>query len=363
MYKVLLACSIEYNARIIKAMPAWNEATGFEIADVVYSGSEALGKLRESHYDMVIAEIGITEMDGMQLLRHISTEKLCQVSVILSDTVEFEYVRECLLYNAFDYIKKMPDTTTVKDLLARAAEYLASHSGKKEEEDDSRYPGEAADRILEYFENRDKSAIEVFNDTAKKIYEGEERKPLENDVLVKRLYSDSIGKIFNRFSWLHMYISMDYYNKVDYLWAGSTAGIMDFYSRKLSHLYDFVDKMYLHTTDKGICTLIDYILANPQADLRLKTAAESVFLSYSYLSSSFFAKTGLHYNEYIVVVKMSRAAYLLSNTDMKIYEICQEVSYQDTNYFTRQFKKIYGVSPSEYKSMGEADAALDSACL
>ena len=60
---------------------------------------------------------------------------------------------------------------------------------------------------------------------------------------------------------------------------------------------------------------------------------------------------------------MARAAYLLLNTDMKIYEICAAVSYRDTNYFTRQFKKLYSVSPSEYKTVPDNSDAMDYSCL
>ena len=117
------------------------------------------------------------------------------------------------------------------------------------------------------------------------------------------------------------------------------------------------------TSDRSLKALILYILNNPEKDLSLKTAAENVFLNYSYLSSNFSAKVGIHYNEYILNVKMARAAYLLLNTDMKIYEICAAVSYQDTNYFTRQFKKIFSLSPSEYKAVSGGKDSLDYACL
>lgn len=117
------------------------------------------------------------------------------------------------------------------------------------------------------------------------------------------------------------------------------------------------------TSDRSLKALILYILNNPEKDLSLKTAAENVFLNYSYLSSNFSAKVGIHYNEYILNVKMARAAYLLLNTDMKIYEICATVSYQDTNYFTRQFKKIFSLSPSGYKAVSGGKDSLDYACL
>lgn len=43
------------------------------------------------------------------------------------------------------------------------------------------------------------------------------------------------------------------------------------------------------------------------------------------------------------------AANLLRDCRVKVYEVADRVGYSDTNYFSAQFKKIVGVSPSEYQ--------------
>lgn len=363
MYNVLVAGSIEYNTRVLESMSVWGSISDFEVGNTVHNGNDALKLLRKNSYDMVITEIILPDLDGLQLLRHINQEKLCPVVVILSDTVEFQYVRECLMFGAFDYLKKMPDTKTMLKLLHRAKEHIAASDIESVVNADSQNTLNEEERIINAFINHNSETINIFSDIMEKIYSSGSERPLHNDIIVKKLYLDIITKIFTKYKWLYNFVSIDYYKKLDYLWTGSAQGFKEFFLRKLKHLYELSDRLYPYTRDKSLNALLEYILNNPEADLRLKTAAEKVFLNYSYLSSNFSDKLTIHYNQYIVSVKMARAAFLLLNEDMKIYEVSAAVSYQDTNYFTRQFKKIYGVSPSEYKADTNRNEALDYSFL
>lgn len=363
MYNVLIVGTIEYNARVLEALPVWGDHSGFAIAKKVYDGNEALNELRQTDYDLMITEIDLHGLDGLQLLRHINQEKIHTLVVILSDTVEFSYVRECIMFGAFDYLQKMPDSQTVLTMLGRAAEELVTAKKHSPKATDLQYPSLEENRIVQGILNHEQGVKELFSNTVDQIYAIKREQELQNDMLVKQLYLNIIRRVFESCKWLYQYVAPDYYEKLDYLWTGSASGFKAFFLRKLTHLAEFVDKLYLSTQDKGLRSLMEYILNNPEADLRLKSVAEKVFLNYSYLSSNFSAKFGIRYNEYIVNVKMARAAYLLLNTDMKVYEVCAAVSYQDTNYFTRQFKKLYSVSPSEYKTVPNDTDAMDYSCL
>ena len=363
MYKVLIVGSIEYNTRLLESMPVWGEKSGFFVSKSVHNGAAALKILRGEVYDIVITEIEVPGLDGMQLLRHVNQENLCHVVIIISDIVAFQYVRECILYGAFDYLKKMPDSQTLLDVLKRAREQLAASRNVEETGVDPLYPLQEEERIVQSFLNHGEDTMELFADTVKRIYAGKHEQVIQKDLLVKKLHTNIISKIFGENKWLYHYVDITYYKKLDYLWAGSQDGFQEFFIRKLKHLWELYNRMLPPVSDKGLDELIRYILNHPEEDLRLKTTAEKNFLNYSYLSSNFATRVGIHYNEFVLKVKMARAAYLLVNTDMKIYEICSAVSYQDTNYFTKQFKKLYLLSPSEYKAASGSDDSMDYAYL
>ena len=224
--------------------------------------------------------------------------------------------------------------------------------------EDVRYPEEKEASILQYFFEHNEEAIHVFSDVVDDIYEDTTQMKIQNDILVKKLYSNLITKIFMKYTWLHNYVKIDLYQKSDYLGASSSNRLKEFFLHKLKCLYDLVVHIHLYTQNRCLNALLEHILNHPESDLKLKTVAEQVFLNYTYLSSNFSKKLGIHYNKYIVHVKMARAAYLLLNTDMKIYEISEAVSYQDTIYFAQQFRKIYSCSPREYKlgsTKGDSD--------
>lgn len=363
MYQVLLAGTIEYNIRQLEALAVWDKASGFEIAGRVYQGSQALRMLRQKRYDMVIAEIDLPGLDGLQLLRHISQEGLCPVVVILSDTAEFQYVRECILYGVFDYLKKMPDGETMEKLLLRAREHLAAMSSTDTKERDLQYPADQEDQIVREISGGNEDGIRIFMETAASLSAIEHENSFQNDIRIKKLYLNVINRMFDTYQWLYHYVAIDFYKRLDYLWVGVSNGFIEFYERKLGHLLGLIKRLYLAGADSSLTPLLEYILNNPEEDLKLKTVAQRVFLNYSYLSNIFSTRLDIHYNEYIANVKMARAAYLLQNTDMKIYEICSALSYQDANYFTRQFKKIYGMSPSDFKNVSDGDDSLDYSCL
>ncbi|MBR1851896.1 MAG: helix-turn-helix domain-containing protein [Lachnospiraceae bacterium] len=349
MYQVLLACTIEYNARLLSALSVWDGHSDFHIRQIVYDGNIALEYLRNEAYDLVITELDIHGVDGLGLLRRIRQEGLGPLVVLLSDTVEFEYVRESLMFGAFDYLRKMPDAGTMLALLQRAKERLAEQNRQNTEVKRAGYPVTEEEDIVTGILAHRTNVIALFEQTFDKIYREKKENQLENDILVKEFYQNIINKVFKQASWLHYYVSAEQFQKLDYLWAGTLDGFKEYFTRKLRELQAQVNALCPETSDKGLRELILYVLNNPEGDLRLKVVAENVHLNYSYLSSNFSAKVQVHYSEFILRVRMARAAFLLESTDLLIYEICDALSYQDTNYFTRQFRKFYQVTPTAYR--------------
>lgn len=93
----------------------------------------------------------------------------------------------------------------------------------------------------------------------------------------------------------------------------------------------------------------EIVANNLSQDTTVKTIADRVFLHPVYLSKVFKAETGESLSEWIIGMKMERALYLLKNTNKKIYEITSELGYQNPQYFSKTFKKYYGMTPQEFR--------------
>lgn len=102
--------------------------------------------------------------------------------------------------------------------------------------------------------------------------------------------------------------------------------------------------------DKRIIQTIAYIKNNLSTSHQIVTLASMIDLSESQFRLLFKNYTGKSPQTYIYEYKMTSAAELLLNTNLKINEIALQVGYEDANYFTRQFKQVYGLSPRAYRN-------------
>ncbi|MGT2715759.1 response regulator transcription factor [Streptococcus respiraculi] len=84
-------------------------------------------------------------------------------------------------------------------------------------------------------------------------------------------------------------------------------------------------------------------------DLSLKSLAQNLGFSPSHLSVIFKKELGLPFQDYLIQERMKRAKLLLLTTDLKIYEIAEQVGFEDMNYFSQRFKQVVGVTPRQFK--------------
>lgn len=84
-------------------------------------------------------------------------------------------------------------------------------------------------------------------------------------------------------------------------------------------------------------------------DLTLNRLAEMFNISKTYLSNLFRRETGVTLTEYIHQVRMRKAITLINSSALPVAAIATACGYNDINYFTRIFKRTYGLSPKQYQ--------------
>lgn len=92
-----------------------------------------------------------------------------------------------------------------------------------------------------------------------------------------------------------------------------------------------------------------YIDENYNKDVSLDDISRSMNISPYYFSKLFKEKTGENFVEFLTGVRISKAKEMLALPDRTMKEICMEVGYSDPNYFSRIFKKVVGIPPTEYR--------------
>ena len=86
-----------------------------------------------------------------------------------------------------------------------------------------------------------------------------------------------------------------------------------------------------------------------ERDMSVDTIAESLGISAGHLSRIFKKETDYTIMSFITQYRIHMAMNLLSDCRYKVYEVAEMVGYRDITYFSSIFKKIVGVSPSEYQ--------------
>ena len=111
----------------------------------------------------------------------------------------------------------------------------------------------------------------------------------------------------------------------------------------------FVARNSMSQGEEWIIVLLQQMRMNPSRFVTPEEAAETAHMSVRTLSSRFKRIMGRTLHEYQVSMKLEMAYNALSTGHYSVKEVSQNFGFCDPYYFSRTFKKIYGVSPSELK--------------
>ena len=124
MYQILIVDDKEIFRRKMKRLPYFKNNDVFTIQYEAQNGLEALEIIKKEKVDVVITDIRMPIIDGLELLKEIKDEQLCKCVILLSEYSDFEYAKKGLVYGAFDYIVKPVDDGKVSAVLERAQNFL-----------------------------------------------------------------------------------------------------------------------------------------------------------------------------------------------------------------------------------------------
>lgn len=107
------------------------------------------------------------------------------------------------------------------------------------------------------------------------------------------------------------------------------------------------------TNNRYIQAAVSYIEDNyGDNSLSIGRIAEALGVSDGHLSRLFKSELDISINNYITRFRIRRAMDLLKDVQVKVYEVAEQVGYLDIAYFSNTFKKLTGISPSDYQTNG-----------
>jgi two-component system response regulator YesN len=96
-------------------------------------------------------------------------------------------------------------------------------------------------------------------------------------------------------------------------------------------------------------TMKQFVIRHAHEDISLETIAEHVKLSPFYVSKLFKEECGMNYIDFLTECRMDKAKKMMADANKSLKEIAIDIGYRDPNYFSRAFKRYYGVTPTEYR--------------
>ncbi|TDF99720.1 response regulator [Paenibacillus piri] len=129
----------------------------------------------------------------------------------------------------------------------------------------------------------------------------------------------------------------------------SASLLRDWSLRVLSLLKSDMDREVQDSRASVVRRVKQYVELHLSGDVSLQAIADHVYLHPVYLSKIYKLDTKQTITDYVFQLRMEKAAYLLINSQDKIYEIAEKLGYQRAHSFNHVFKKHYGMTPQEYR--------------
>lgn len=352
MYKVLIVDDEIMICRGLSKIIKWKDI-GFEVVGAVYNGQEALKVLAKGEVDVLLTDISMPEITGLELIRR--AKELCPdvKTVVISGYSEFDYAFEAIKLKVENYILKPLDPQKITKIFEHIyqdlererqnqkidfylhSEYEMLRSGNSE------HKGCHQERQTELIQLMEEGRYQEAEQAAEEwfLFLKEEEmveyclKTLRNAVLYFHLEKPP---------YFHIY-------RVGGQEARDRERVKEYFKEDLQVLANCL-KETAGSTVVMVSQQARHLIEEHYADknFTLKEAAARLGVSYGYLSAAFSKTYGENFKTCLASVRAEKARALLLERKYRIYEIADMTGYGSPRYFTDAFKRRYGISPVDY---------------
>jgi two-component system response regulator YesN len=368
-------------SRMIRSLN--NEYVVEEAAD----GEEAMELLGKMRADLVITDIRMPAVDGLELATYIQQVHPDTYVILLTGYAEFDYALTALRQGVFDYLLKPASKESIIAIVNKVEEGLRERSSKAQinrirERNvlEKRIQDLLYDLPLPHFDKDllpPHEYIFVFSLTADRDVLAEKTvrffiKNVLQDMLVET--GVPIVIVEERQVTAVVLAQNDQKSKLENAAHQSKTVIEGFLKTELKigigglstelsdigflYMKSLRELGFMHL-DEGVHTVkpvhrlvraaLDYIDEHYATDITLATIADKLEVNANYLSGLFKSETGFTFTHHLTHHRLKKAKELLRDTNLKIYQIGEQVGYSDQAYFSRLFKSSEGITPYDYR--------------
>ena len=397
MYRVLLVDDEPIICKGLRDTIEW-DSLGLEISGEAHNGADALKLVQSSQPHIMITDIRMPVMDGIQLIKAIRALNLNIRIIILSGFSDYAFLKEAIRLGVDSYLLKPIDNdeliSNLNDLvlniekeilrttqLHQGMEILRSNTlnrlitnsiGRSEFEEKAAFLDISL--TAEYYlcavcmaENRDS---EIYGDSESQaalsiqkmsnallqragitFFDAKGRVVLilygsQEDTLLAMAAGvlESIGKQAQRHNGKPLATSIGpIVNAIADVWKSYAAAAERFDSEKKAAECELLEGKWNSAVERTLT----YTAAHNHEALSLKQVASVCEINTSYLGQIFKKATGDSFTNYVNRYRIEKAKQLLANSGLKVYEVAEKVGFTDYHYFLKIYKKVTGNLPTE----------------
>lgn len=361
MYTVLIADDENVERAVVKFLLEQHFPDQFQILQAA-NGKEALGLVKSNHIDVLLSDIQMPFLSGIELAKEARTIQPDVELLFFSGFDDFEYVQSALILRAVNYVLKPLDPEqfcqAVSEILSRLdtlyavpdetrsyyALTFAADSPSAEQTGDSELSDPALLKQIELAVQ-----LKQFDQIASLTNEllGRCTAPSgRSHVYICHLAADLLQIIIEGISDLD---TADFDSAAEEIYTFRQFSDI---RQTVQHYLDLLlQKLHqeMDAPNYAVHRVKQYIEEHYQEELTLSFLSDQVYLSPNYLSNMFTKVTGCSLNKYIKRVRMKKSRTFLIDTNMKIADIGKAVGYPTSSYFIKTFQAMYGVTPMNYR--------------
>lgn len=389
MYKTLFVDDERLIREGISNLIDWERITGQELT-LAENAKVALKYLEHEKYEIVISDIYMQDMNGIELAKCIKGKWPDVVVILLSAYEDFDYARKAIEAGVFKYLLKPVIPEELEDAVNEAISQVKINEETKKRIDHSQevledYRRELKknlwkdilsgnmrneDEIFERFEkmNMSKNISPIYV----VVYKTDDESMLyQNQVTIDKVVSSCFeGYIDTVFMDNYIVILLKKENAKSVLYAfGDLVKEMFHFEVYMGEGKTVKDLSTLHMSVESAKYNIQKNRANKKdeptqivlaavemirkeienVDFNINTIANALYLTPAYFSRVFKRKMGMTCIDFIKNYRINLAKELLQNTDLSIQQISEKTGYATVYYFSQQFKQVTGESPGSFR--------------
>lgn len=318
----------------------------FEVVGKAYDGNTAFDVVKEVRPDVIMTDIRMPGMDGLQLIEKVKTILPDASCIVISGYQEFEYARTALNLGVKGYI----DKPITMDKVKKVFEDIEIDFKRKQEimSNDQHVDriGQLTDDLTHEIKENSfmgiESKMQEIQKLHRKIYSELESYKLESYKLICILLgvfyeghaAHEIDKHFPSFKNLEMTVDQD--------------GVDEYIMIILESMIEKMKILNTGTHHQTIIKILEHITHHYNEDFGLNEMADMVDMNPNYLSNLFKEEVGISFVKYLTNIRIDRAKELLLEGE-KVVQVSKKVGFNNYRYFCEIFKRYEGKTPSEYK--------------